>query len=774
MTVHSFDDIQSLPIYERRADILQSVDNHQVTIITAETGAGKSTQVPQFLAQHGYSKVIVTQPRILAARNLAQRVRQEYSYHLGQDASRLVGYRTAHERDDLPENVILYCTDGLQLVRELTGSGVHSQTNTDRGQILVLDEIHEWNENMEVLIAWAKKRCQEDVNFRVVLMSATIEAGSLAAYFGAAQPIAVPGRTYAVEKRFGQDLIGEVIGQLHQAGRNMLVFLPGKAEIEAVGEAIAVKASLNQVPVIPLHSQLEPEQQQLAFASYPQGKVVLTTNVAQTSITIDDIDTVIDSGLERRAEVRSGVEGLFIAQVSQADCLQRAGRAGRTKPGLYILAQYDTLPCLPMDKREPYGIPEILRKHIDRLVLRLANIGLDIEELDFFHAPSHRTIKQAKRTLVSLGAMTPAGAVTEIGRKMERFPVESGYARMLVESERFAPSIRTKLAAIIAIQEVGGIVKGGPRWTGWRQYTRQNQSDLLAQYEVLLALPNINEANYDELGIIAKNVTKAEEVNQRLTHDLGLEESTLAAVTDEESEPLMKCIIAGQLHQLWLVEPGGEATNITDGTSREISNGTVVRHSGLVAGVPFDLQVPTLKGLEILHLVNDITAVNPAWLVEMAPDLFEAKPGKVYYESHFGSLAVKTLLTHNGRSFETAGIPILEHSHDNQRRFIELYAAWLHGQLEQERRSLQSANYRRIPVISVKQVQSQVRRIAEGVVSLHELSRQQRLSLAKLSHLDAYLDDGFLARLRPARGQHQHNHSNTGNRNHHKRWRKRH
>ncbi len=749
MTINSFDDIQNLPIYQRREDILTSVDSNQVTIITAETGAGKSTQVPQFLAQHGYSKVIVTQPRILAARNLSQRVRQEYSYHIGQDASNLVGYRTAHERDDAPENVIMYCTDGLQLVRELTGSGVRGGDEQDRGQILVLDEIHEWNENMEVLIAWAKKRCQEDASFRVVLMSATIEAGSLAQYFGSGEPITVPGRTFEVEKRFGQDLIEEVLDQLKQGGRNMLVFLPGKAEIETVSEAIAVKASLNSVPVIPLHSQLEPEQQQLAFASHPQGKVILTTNVAQTSITIDDIDTVIDSGLERRAEVRNGVEGLFIAQISQADCLQRAGRAGRTKPGLYILAQYDTLPCSPLDKREPYGIPEILRKHIDRLVLRLANISIDIEELEFFHSPSHRTVKQAKRTLVSLGAMTTAGAVTEIGHKMERFPVESGYARMLVESEKYPAIIRTKLAAIIAIQEVGGIVKGGPRWTGWRQFTRQTRSDLLAQYDVLLALPRIMDSDYDELGIIGKNVTKAEEVNERLARDLGLDETELAPVSEAEIEPLLKCIIAGQLHQLWVIEPGGEATNITDRSTRELSSGTVVRHSGLVAGVPFDLQVPTLKGLEILHLVNDATAVEPQWLAELAPDLFEAKTGKVYYESRFGSLATRTILKYAGKTFETAGTPIMEHSRDNQQRFIELYGAWLHTQLEQERRSLQSANYRRIPVIPVKQVQSHVRQLAEGAVSLHELSKQQRISLAKLSHMEAYLDDSFLARLRP-------------------------
>lgn len=765
MDADSFETLEHLPIYSRRDDILASVDKSQVTIITAETGAGKSTQVPQFLAESGYTKVIVTQPRILAARNLSARVRQEYSWRQGKDCTDLVGFRTAHERDDSPDNVILYCTDGLQLVRELTGSGIQSQGGR---QILVLDEIHEWNENMEVLIAWAKKRCQEDANFRVVLMSATIESGSLAAYFGTTEVISVEGRSFGVKKRHGGDVIAEILAKLKgQQGSNMLVFLPGKAEIVYVADAIASKAAAMGVPVIPLHSQLEPAQQQLAFANHPQGKVILTTNVAQTSITIDDIDGVIDSGLERRSEVRNGVEGLFIAQISQADCLQRAGRAGRTKPGEYILAQFDTLPCDPLEERPAYAVPEIMRKHIDRLVLRLANIDIDIEELEFFHSPSHRTIKQAKRTLVSLGAMTPSGSVTDTGRKMERFPVESGYARMLVEAGQYSESVRTKLAAIIAIQEVGGIVKGGPRWTGWRNYSRQTRSDLLAQYDVLLALPTIPEQLYDELGIIGKNVTKAEEVNGRLNHDLGLPDAELTPIHDAtETDQLLRCIVAGQLHQLWLVEPGGQATHLSDKSVRDISSGTVVKHAGLVAGVAFDLQIPTPKGLETLHLVNDVTAVDPQWLEDMAGDIFQTQTGKIYYDHRSGTLAARTILKYAGKSFETAGTPVLEHAPANNRLFVSLYGAWLHQQLEVQRRTIQSMNYRRIPAVPVRQVQSHVANIAGGAVSLLELSKKQRVDLAKLSRLETYLDDNFLARitLAPERtrghnGQHHRRHN---------------
>lgn len=751
----SFETLHDLPVYDRQADIVRSVDENQVTIIVAETGAGKSTQVPQFLAEHGYQKVIVTQPRILAARNLCGRVRQEYSWRMGRDATSEVGYRTAHERDDNPDTKILYCTDGLQLVRELTGSGINER------QVLVLDEIHEWNENMEVLVAWAKKRCAEDPHFRVVCMSATIEADSLAAYFNAPAPITIPGRTFDVEKRYSKDLILEIITQARNRSCNMLVFLPGKAEIEAVAEAIESEIPKG-VPIIPLHSQLDAETQQQAFARYDRGKIILATNVAQTSITIDDIDMVIDSGLERRAEVRSGVEGLFIEQTSQADCLQRAGRAGRTREGLYVLAQFDTLPCAPLDERPEYGVPEIMRKHIDRLVLRLANIGIDIETLEFYHSPSRKAMRFAKRTLVSLGAMQPDGTVTNTGRSMERFPVESSYARMLVEAEQYAPAVQAKLATIMAIQEVGGITKGGPRFTGWRKFTQQTRSDLLAEYDVYLALGQVNPDDFEDLGIIGKNVDKTQEVNERLNHDLGLGDVLLLPIADDEVDELLHCIVAGQLHQIWATEPDGKAMHIATKDVRELSSSTVVKHARLVAGTPFDLQVPTPKGLETLHLVNDLTAVDPAWLEQLAPKLFKVQPGTVYFDSYYGTLATRTLVKFNGKTFESAGTPLLERTPQNQRLFLQLYSVWLREKLEYERHAMQMASSQSIPHIPIRQVEERVRSIAYGAISLQELNKQQRLELNNLSKLATYFDEAFLAKLESHTRHHYHEHRRHG------------
>lgn len=754
----------ALPVHDFKDRITQSVDDNQVTIITAETGAGKSTQVPQYLAEHGYRKVIVTQPRILAARNLSRRVREEWALRNTVDSEPVIGYRTAHERDDSPDTQILYCTDGLQLVREITGAG------TGERQVLILDEVHEWNENMEVLIAWAKKRCQEEPRFKVVIMSATIETESLAAFFGTNAVINIPGRSFEVSKRRGTDVISEIMNMLTTKAANMLVFLPGKAEIQDVSDAIASQAAAAGVPVIPLHSQLEATAQQQAFASYPNGKVILATNIAQTSVTIDDIDVVIDSGLERRSEVRSGVEGLFIAQVSQADCLQRAGRAGRTKPGEYILAPYDTMPCADFAERPEYATPEILRKHIDRLTLRLANVGIDIEMLEFYHDPSNKAIARAKRTLVALGALTKTGDVTAIGRQMEQYPVESSYARMLVEAGNKSAAVQSKLAAIIGIFEVGGIVKGGPRYTGWRKYTKQTQSDLLAQYDVYVALDTvIMPDDYEEIGIISKNVMKAREVMERLNHDLrdiAVDDTVLTPITPEEQDQLLRCIVAGQIDQLWMVDDNNNAVHITTGAVRELSSSTVVRNPKLIVGTPFDLQVPTHSGtLQTLHLVQAVTAVSTDWLVELAPDMFVAKRGRQFYDPRSGELVARQQVRFGGEVLEGAGIPIRENTTANQRAFQDAFAAWAFDQIERERRQLGKFHTKRIPAVSLHQLTAQVRALAGGVVSLEQLGRDQRKAMIDLAKLHTHLGTDFMAKLGATHREERH-----GRHHAHRKW----
>lgn len=747
MTV-KIDTYNALPVREYYQQILDAVDSHQVTIITAETGAGKSTQIPQYLAEHGYNRVIVTQPRILAARNLSHRVREEWSLRNTEDASQVIGYRTAHERDDSGNTQILYCTDGLQLVREITGAGITEK------QVLVLDEVHEWNENMEVLVAWAKKRCQEEPRFKIVIMSATIETDSLAQFFGTDAVIDIPGRHFEVTKRRGTDIISELSEQLSNRGKNILTFLPGKSEIQDVMNALEKKAKSAGVPIIPLHSQLEAEEQQKAFASYPYGKIILSTNIAQTSVTIDDIDMVLDSGLERQSEVRNGVEGLFIAQISQADISQRAGRAGRTKPGEYVLAQYEKMPCIPIEKRPEYAIPEIMRKHIDRLALRLANVDIDIETLEFYHDPSKGAIRRAKKTLMALGALTTTGQITDLGRQMERFPVESNYARMLVESGEFPPQIQVKLAAIIGIQEVGGIVKGGPTFTGWKKFTHQTKSDLLAQYDVYRAIPNIAELDYETLGIIGRNVEKAGEVIERLQHDLGFPEAELNAIEPDEELSLLQCITAGEIDQIWAaIDDRGTVEHIFSGQQRELSSSTVVRNPTLITGMPFDLQVPLRSGgLDTLHLVTDVTAVNTDVLLKVAPQYFEAKKSVAMYDPRLGCLVDKQQVRFNKRVLEGVGVPRLEDTAENRQLFSKEFTKWAFELLDRQRRNLERF-HKHVPRISLMQVQQEFRARGQGIVALDQLDGKDKERLIAISRLETYLGDDYMHKLGKPRRQ---------------------
>lgn len=747
MTV-KIDTYNALPVREYYQQILDAVDSHQVTIITAETGAGKSTQIPQYLAEHGYNRVIVTQPRILAARNLSHRVREEWSLRNTEDASQVIGYRTAHERDDSGNTQILYCTDGLQLVREITGAGITEK------QVLVLDEVHEWNENMEVLVAWAKKRCQEEPRFKIVIMSATIETDSLAQFFGTDAVIDIPGRHFEVTKRRGTDIISELSEQLSNRGKNILTFLPGKSEIQDVMNVLEKKAKSAGVPIIPLHSQLEAEEQQKAFASYPYGKIILSTNIAQTSVTIDDIDMVLDSGLERQSEVRNGVEGLFIAQISQADISQRAGRAGRTKPGEYVLAQYEKMPCIPIEKRPEYAIPEIMRKHIDRLALRLANVDIDIETLEFYHDPSKGAIRRAKKTLMALGALTTTGQITDLGRQMERFPVESNYARMLVESGEFPPQIQVKLAAIIGIQEVGGIVKGGPTFTGWKKFTHQTKSDLLAQYDVYRAIPNIAELDYETLGIIGRNVEKAGEVIERLQHDLGFPEAELNAIEPDEELSLLQCITAGEIDQIWAaIDDRGTVEHIFSGQQRELSSSTVVRNPTLITGMPFDLQVPLRSGgLDTLHLVTDVTAVNTDVLLKVAPQYFEAKKSVAMYDPRLGCLVDKQQVRFNKRVLEGVGVPRLEDTAENRQLFSKEFTKWAFELLDRQRRNLERF-HKHVPRISLMQVQQEFRARGQGIVALDQLDGKDKERLIAISRLETYLGDDYMHKLGKPRRQ---------------------
>jgi ATP-dependent helicase HrpA len=665
---------EKLPVAAYEDEILAAVSGNAATIVTAETGAGKSTQVPQFLANAGY-RVIVTQPRRLAARALAQRVAHETDTRLGNR----VGYRTAEERADSAATEILFVTDGLQLVRELAGQG-----GSGRRTVLVLDEVHEWNLNIEVLIAWTKSRLAQGDDLKVVLMSATLDAVGIAAFYENAPVISVTGRLFPVERRTGSsyELLGEA-ERLAKAGRSVLVFQPGKKEIAETVSALQTRLG-EAALVLPLHGELEPAEQQRCFAEPPKGmaKVVVATNVAQTSVTIPDIDAVVDSGVERRVELADGIEGLYLKPVSRAACDQRAGRAGRTKAGVYVLCSETG-----MADRVEFPTAEILRSRLDQLVLRLAVQGFDATALEFFHQPDATVLAEAKRALVALGAMSSDGSVTKTGRRMARFPVSVQFARMLIEAERYG--VVELVATIAACLEAGDIRSRDGKW---KLLTGETRSDLLALLDVYGAGKGMKNGSgkskaeaLRETGIFAKNFFRAGEIRRKLLDAVGRRvrsESKRFASKDEEREAVLRACVAGMVDHLYHNEYGSSYRNGGNCT-RELARESVVHanDSEWIVGLPFDISGKGRRGYPFtLHLVGMATAVEPAWLVQVAPHLAERRSGlNPRFDPGKDSVVSTTETFFNGQSIREE-----EAADPNHPEAAKIFCSWLTEQMSDD------------------------------------------------------------------------------------------
>ncbi len=594
-----------LPITAFKDSILDAVAGNSVVIITAETGAGKSTQVPQYLLDAGYS-VLVTQPRRLAVYTVSERVAVEYGCELGT----VVGFKTSRRDRYSNETQCLFVTDGLAMVRELLGNR--------RQQVLVIDEVHEWNKNIETLVAWAKHQISKGADFKLVLMSATLEVEKLSAYFGGAPIISVPGRTYPVE-----EVMPATVESAYQAelllrrGMNVLLFEAGKREI--ADSVYKLKESRVGAEIIPLHGELEPEEQAKAFRSYGRPKCIVATNVAQTSVTVSDIDAVVDTGLERRIEVVDGVEGLYLKPISLADRKQRKGRAGRTKSGIYIdmcRARYE--------ERGEFPKAEILRTRLDQTVLHLAIAGIDMEELDFFHQPNKAEIREAKRANLALGCFKNGIEVTEIGYKVARLPISVNFARMIVEADRLG--VVDDVITITAILEMGEVTERlsregeSPKWK-WLVFD-EIQSDALAQLAVYKAASCRKDRKWHvDHGIYWPNFCKVRDLRGHLVDVL---RDKISIHSSGDREAILKSICAGMVDHVYQNSFGWLKNG--DNTVRKLNRGSVVKQkNGWVVGLPLNIEIETVHGRMPLNLVSMVTVIDPSWLVEIAPQLVKVE-----------------------------------------------------------------------------------------------------------------------------------------------------
>ncbi len=433
---------RTLPIFELEADFLAALRGEQARIVVeAPTGSGKSTQIPQFLADAplpGKREIYVLQPRRLAARLLAHRVAAERGGRLGEE----VGYQVRFESEVSAQTRIRFVTEGI-LIRKL----IDQPDLADVGAV-VLDEFHERHFFGDVSLARClevQRRLRPDL--KLVVMSATLETAALKRYLGEdCHHLVSAGRTYPVEIRYEpprerqsgelwDHIVRTIREELKSKGvqGNILVFLPGRYEIQRTLDALKRASWSAGFDLHALHGELPPAAQDAAVTPGGRPKIVVATNVAETSITIDGVRLVIDSGLERRAsfDYRRGIGTLHIEKISQASADQRAGRAGRTGPGVAIRLWSER----DHSHREAATPPEIRRMDLSEAILILCSSGVEkIRDFPWFEAPDPRALDEAIQRLQVLGALDADERLTEAGRRMGQLPVPPRYGRLLLDA----------------------------------------------------------------------------------------------------------------------------------------------------------------------------------------------------------------------------------------------------------------------------------------------------------------------------------------------------
>ncbi|MFF4809512.1 ATP-dependent RNA helicase HrpA [Micromonospora chersina] len=472
-----------LPVSERKDDIAAAIRDHQVVIVAGETGSGKTTQLPKICLELGRGVTGLighTQPRRLAARTVADRIAEELGTELGD----VVGYKVRFTDQVGDNSLVKLMTDGI-LLAELQTDRMLRQYDT-----LIIDEAHERSLNIDFILGYLRQLLPRRPDLKVVITSATIETDRFAKHFTDAEGnpapvVEVSGRTYPVEVRYRPlvevteaeeedeadeenvrdqiQAIGDAVEELAAEGPgDILVFLSGEREIrdtaDALGKLVQKKRSLLGTEILPLYARLSTAEQHRVFAPHAGRRVVLATNVAETSLTVPGIKYVVDPGTARisRYSSRLKVQRLPIEPVSQASANQRKGRCGRTSDGICIRL-YDEQ---DFDSRPEFTDPEVLRTNLASVILQMTSIGLgDIGAFPFIDPPDRRNVTDGVNLLHELGALNPAETdpakrLTALGRRLAQLPVDPRLARMVLEGERNGCATEViVIAAALSIQD---------------------------------------------------------------------------------------------------------------------------------------------------------------------------------------------------------------------------------------------------------------------------------------------------------------------------------
>ncbi len=629
---------RSLPIFELEEPIVSHLQSCPRLVLQAPTGSGKSTQVPQILLDHGLAgrgQIVVLQPRRLATRMLAARVAQERGVQLGSE----VGYQIRLDNVSSPQTRIRFVTEGV-LLRQMLGD----ERLGGIGAIL-FDEFHERHLYGDITLARAldvQERLRPDL--RLVVMSATLETGHLEKYLHPCEVLTSGGRTFPVSTEYLEkppgdtppwELVAEELERLApQTEGDVLVFMPGAFEIQRTIQAIEHSKVGRQFVLFPLHGELPPAAQDAAVAASDKRKVIVSTNVAETSLTIDGVRVVIDSGLAKiaRFDPYRGINTLLVERISRASADQRAGRAGRTAPGRCLRLWTDR----EHSDRPAQELPEVRRLDLAEVVLSLKASGVeDVAKFRWLEPPDARGLDRAQTLLEDLGALEPADgslAITPIGRRMLAFPTHPRYARMLLAAAEHG-CVRA-VALVAALTQGRNLLR--------RSEGRQMEDDrerhlgeitnsdfaLLIQAHRFAEEQRFNPQSCRSLGINAAAAREAAALADqfiRIAKDEGLPLESGPA----SGEAIAKCVLAGfPDHVAVRTDAGTLRCQMVHGRRGVLARESTVNQRLLVACEVREMEI---RG-ELETLLSLATGLEEPWLREVCPAAFR-ETQEVAYDS---------------------------------------------------------------------------------------------------------------------------------------------
>ncbi|KAH9282818.1 ATP-dependent RNA helicase DHX8 [Echinococcus granulosus] len=620
---------QSLPIYKLKDELLKAIEENKILIVIGETGSGKTTQITQYLAEAGYTtagRIGCTQPRRVAAMSVAKRVSEEFGCRLGQE----VGYTIRFEDCTTPETKIKYMTEGM-LLRECL-----IDPDLCQYSVLMLDEAHERTIHTDVLFGLLKKAIKKRDDFKLIVTSATLDSVKFSQYFFEAPIFTIPGRAFPVEILYSLepesdylDAALNTVMQIHltEPPGDILVFLTGQEEIDSACEILydRMKALGPDVPeliILPVYAALPSEMQSRIFDPAPPGsrKVVIATNIAETSLTIDGIFYVIDPGFVKQKvySSKSGMDQLIVTPISQAQAKQRAGRAGRTGPGKCYRLYTERA---QRDEMLSTNVPEIQRTNLASTVLQLKAMGInDLLSFDFMDPPPLQTLVAAMVTLHALSALDDEGLLTRLGRRMAEFPLEPMLSKMLIMSVQLACS--EEVLTIVSMLSVQNVFYRPKEKTELADQRKAKFHQPEGDHLTLLAVYNAWKNNkfsapwcYDNF-VQARTLKRAQDVRKQL---LGIMDRHKLAVLScgKKTALVQKAILSGFFRNAAKKDP-------QEGYRTLVDQQVVYIHpsSSLFNRQP-DWVVYHELVMTTKEYMREVTTIDPRWLVEFAPKFFK-------------------------------------------------------------------------------------------------------------------------------------------------------